>query len=722
VSGSPSAQLARAGVDVPRPMSFLRVAEPPVPKRVEPRVRLVRRLLATANTRVVLLSAPAGYGKTALLEAWASADVRRIEWVRVERAPDGVATAAAELDAAIHRLRQAGQTAVLIVDDADAGDGAVAVQALRAAERDLPAPVTLVLAGRGVGPYSLGRLRSAWPVLELGAQDLAMTHNEAAVLLDAAGVAVGGNAVSTLMARTEGWPSGLRLATVALSAQGDVDAAIADFGGDDRVVADYLREEILAELPAERLAFLTAAAILDSLSGPVCDAVLERHDSGGVLFDLGRSPVPIRPTDRCEEHFRLHPLVADMLRAELHRGDPERERALHARAADYYEECGELARALDHAIDGGHYDRAAELLWSVAPGELFDGRSAELSARLDRIGEAQVGRRPVLALTAALAALVDAQREQAERWLVVARRASDRDPGAAGPGVDAAVSLLHAAIISGDAAILRDRAAEALAVTPEGDPWRAVCCLLLGSAHGLLGERGAAAHDLHDGVRGGAVVMPAIEALALAQLGLHALLHGDADEGAILAERARTRIDARGLSDPMTRGLVCAVSAFARAHRGRVEEAREDAAEARRILGAGASLMPWYDAQARLALARAHLRLSDVAGARALTAEAARCAARMPDAAGLRAWIDDAWARSDTFAVEALAGPASLTTAELRVLRFLPSHLSFREIAERLHVSANTVKTQAHAVYRKLDASSRSTAVTRARAVGLLDP
>jgi len=132
-------------------------------------------------------------------------------------------------------------------------------------------------------------------------------------------------------------------------------------------------------------------------------------------------------------------------------------------------------------------------------------------------------------------------------------------------------------------------------------------------------------------------------------------------------------------------------------------------------------LAPWFEAQARLALARAELRLSDVAAARAVIAEAARCAARMPDATRLRLWIDDAWVRADTFAVDVPAGPGALTTAELRVLRFLPSHLSFREIAERLHVSANTVKTQAHAVYRKLDVSSRSTAVTRARTVGLLD-
>jgi LuxR family maltose regulon positive regulatory protein len=287
--------------------------------------------------------------------------------------------------------------------------------------------------------------------------------------------------------------------------------------------------------------------------------------------------------------------------------------------------------------------------------------------------------------------------------------------------VDVAVALMRAAVAPGQAATLRDRATDALALAPDGSPWGAVCSLLRGVSHGLIGDLDAARRDLEDGIRRGAVVVPAIEALCLAQLALHELLEGDADEGAVLAERARTRVDARGLDEPTTRGLVCAVSAFARAYRGRVQHARADLAEARRILGSLDTLAPWYDAQARVALARAELRLSDVAAARALTAEAAGFAARIPDAVRLRAWIDDAWGRADTFSVEALVSLGSLTTAELRVLRFLPSHLSFREIADRLHVSPNTVKTQAHTLYRKLDASSRSTAVTRARAIDLLD-
>jgi LuxR family maltose regulon positive regulatory protein len=574
---------------------------------------------------------------------------------------------------------------------------------------------------RSAPPPALGRLRSAWSVLELGPEDLAMTHREAAALLDAAGARLDAAAVATLLARTEGWPSGLRLALIALDAQRDAAGAVARFGGDDRVVADYLRDELLSELSPDNLSFLTGTSVLTGLSAPVCDAVLERHDSGRILFELGRSPAPVRPTDRTEERFRLHPLVADMLRAELHRADPELERALHARAMDFFQESGDVAAAIDHAITGAHFDRVAALLWHVAPGALFDGRADQMDAWLARIGDVQVQRRPLLALSAALSALARGDRHQVDRWTAAAGCGGDRAPSAGGRSVAVAAALLRAAVATGEASTLADRATEALAVAPDGSPWRAVCSLLRGASRGLTGDLAGARGDLDDGVRRGAVTVPAIEALCLAQLGLHALLEGDAEDGAVLAERARSRIDARGLDEPTTRGLVCAVSAFARAYRGRVEDARSDLGEALRILDSLDTLAPWYDAQARLALARAQLRLSDVNAARALTADAARLAARIPDAVQLRVWVDDAWGRVDTFSVEALAGPGSLTTAELRVLRFLPSHLSFREIADRLHVSANTVKTQAHAVYRKLDASSRSTAVTRARAVGLLD-
>jgi LuxR family maltose regulon positive regulatory protein len=215
--------------------------------------------------------------------------------------------------------------------------------------------------------------------------------------------------------------------------------------------------------------------------------------------------------------------------------------------------------------------------------------------------------------------------------------------------------------------------------------------------------------------------VPGIAALCEAELALGALCAGDWEQGACLAERARSRADAIGLDDHPALALVAAVAAFARAHRGRFTEARTDVELADRLIAAGDVLPPWYGAQLHLALTRAQLRLGDVPGARAQLAAARREARRLPGAGGLASWVQDAGASADAFALAALDDAESLTAAELRVLRFLPSHLSFREIGGCLHVSANTIKSQAHAVYRKLGASSRSVAVERARVLGLLD-
>jgi LuxR family maltose regulon positive regulatory protein len=209
--------------------------------------------------------------------------------------------------------------------------------------------------------------------------------------------------------------------------------------------------------------------------------------------------------------------------------------------------------------------------------------------------------------------------------------------------------------------------------------------------------------------------------LCLAQLGVLALEEQDWDTGELCISRARRQVERVGLSDYPVAALVFAASALDRAQRGRVDDAQRDVRQGLRLLATLADFTPWYDAEARLLLARAALRLSDVVGARTLLAEASRLARRAPDALVLQEWLDESWAQADSFSAAAILGPSSLTTAELRVLGLLPTHLSFREIAGRLHVSANTIKTQAHALYRKLDASSRTEAVSNARQVGLLD-
>jgi LuxR family maltose regulon positive regulatory protein len=236
-----------------------------------------------------------------------------------------------------------------------------------------------------------------------------------------------------------------------------------------------------------------------------------------------------------------------------------------------------------------------------------------------------------------------------------------------------------------------------------------------------MGDREQAREHLEDGIHRSSVVAPPVEMLCLSQLAMITVEEGDWDRGADLIARATQQTERQGLSSYPTSALTFAVSADVRSHAGHVDEGKRHARRAAHLLTRFGDFIPWYEAETRIMLARATLRLADVGAARMLLAEASQLARRVPDAVVFEGWLDETWGLVDSVATAALAGPATLTMAELRILRFLPTHLSFREIGARLHVSTNTVKTQAHAVYRKLNVSSRSQAVSRAADIGLLD-
>jgi LuxR family maltose regulon positive regulatory protein len=195
-----------------------------------------------------------------------------------------------------------------------------------------------------------------------------------------------------------------------------------------------------------------------------------------------------------------------------------------------------------------------------------------------------------------------------------------------------------------------------------------------------------------------------VASLCLAQLAVLALERDDVEIAGELALRARKAIAAHELSKHPTLALVFAVSAAAGVSQRRVDEAKAAASQCVSLTGMLEDFAPWYLAEARILLE---------------LADASRLARRTPGAVVFQRWFDDAWDQFDKRA-ETTLRVGSLTTAELRVLRFLPTHFSFHEIAERLHVSSSTVKTHVHAVYRKLDASSRSEAVASATSAGLL--
>jgi LuxR family maltose regulon positive regulatory protein len=707
------------------------------------RARLARRLAGAAEVPLALVVAPAGYGKTTALSEWAEQDPRPFAWLALEREDDDPARLVAAVALALDEIEPAGRDVlgalragagdapaalgaavagrrrpfVLVLDDAHVLRSDGAREVLAALVASVPSGSQLVLASRTEPPLPVGRLRAHRRVLEIGPRELQMTRGEAGELLGGLGLRPAD--VELLVRRTEGWPAGLFLAALSLGDEPDRDRALARFAGDDRLVADYLRDELLAGLPHERLRFLTRTSVLDDLSGPLCDAVLARPGSGGMLRELARSNLMLVPLDRADDRYRYHGLFAEMLQAELRRIEPEVEAELHRRASAWHAERGDTDRAIHHAVAGDDTATAADLLWAIAPAWVAGGRDAIVRRRLDRFSAEEIARHPRLALTAALSDVAAGDRDRAEHWAATAARGL---AGEVGSGTDLAVAGLLRAVAARDGlARMGEDAAAAAEQLPGETAWLAVCGLLEGTALHLTGDREAARKPLEGGARHGAVAAPLVQVLCLAQLGVLALEADDAETAELCVSRARGQVERVGLADCPLAALVFAASALGRAQRGRVDEAQHDMREGARLLAALVDFTPWYEVEARLLLARAALRMSDIVGARTLLAEASRLARRTPDAVVLTGWLEEAWAQADSFASAAILGPTSLTTAELRVLRLLPTHLSFREIAGRLHVSANTIKTQAHAVYRKLDASSRTEAVASARRLGLVD-
>jgi LuxR family maltose regulon positive regulatory protein len=265
---------------------------------------------------------------------------------------------------------------------------------------------------------------------------------------------------------------------------------------------------------------------------------------------------------------------------------------------------------------------------------------------------------------------------------------------------------------------MKEDAVAAAAALPDESRWRSLCSLLEGVADHLTGERERARAALGEAVRRSAPATPNVHTLALAQLALLELDEGEPDAASTLILQAMARADRVGLTDYPTSALLFAVAALVRARRGRVEPALRDARRCDRLLGELTDFSPWYEAETRIVAARALLLLDDIPAARRLLTEAEAHQLSSPDATALEDWRRDA--ERDAESVGELGGRWPLTKAELRLLHYLPSHLSFREIGAELFVSTNTVKTQAQSIYRKLAVSSRAEAVACAKTAGLI--
>jgi LuxR family maltose regulon positive regulatory protein len=715
------------------------------------RTALVNKLRVAEAVPVVAVTAPAGYGKTTLLAQWAARDKRAFAWVSIDERDNDPIVLLRHIAAALHRLEPLGRNVldalgspgesiwtaavprlgaalaasrrplVLVLDDAHLVRSKDSTGAVSALAEHMPGGSMLVLAGRVQPRIRIAALRAGGRLLEIGVSELALSRREARVLLASAGVELAVTDADDLVSRTEGWAAGLYLA--ALSLRDRTGQQSLSFGGDDRYLADYFRSEYLAGLAPEHLTFLRRTSVLTRMCGPLCDSVLERERSTRELAAIERSNLFLVPLDRHGEWYRYHHLFHDLLTRELNESEPEVVPLLHRRAADWFEEHGDPESALEHAGAAGDTDRVARLVESLALPVYYSGRIKTVEGWLEGFDDEKLLERyPAVAVIGGWVHALRGRAGEAERWLDAAERARNETTLSDGSTIRPWIALLRAGLCGdGVEQMLRD-AERALEELAPGSPWRPTALVLQGSAHLLLG------HD----ERGDAILAEAAESaesfgatdagvVAISERSLLAAARNDPAAAETLSAKAHALVEEGHLGGYVTSSIELAATARALLRHGRWDQARACLTAADGLTPSLTHALPWFAVQTRLELARAHVALRDVQGARELLAEVKQILKVRPRLGILPGQTKALQVEIDSMPEVANGHGSGLTGAELRLLPLLTTHLSFREIGERLHVSRNTVKTQAISVYRKLGVSNRSDAIDQASRLGLVD-
>jgi LuxR family maltose regulon positive regulatory protein len=446
-----------------------------------PRPRLTERLDDGLSLGLVLVCAPAGYGKTTLLADWIQRGEHPVAWLCLDPADNDPARfwrhALAALDrvcpgigervgpllgppalssyrglvtALINELadRPAGDQALLVLDDYHLIDAGPVHESLVFLLEYRPPGLGVVLTSRSDPPLALSRLRARGQLAELRAAELRFTPAEAAALLRQAPAGPGGPlsdaAVAALAARAEGWAAGLQLAALSLRGQPDAEGFVSAFTGSHRFILDFLAEEVLEQQGEQVRTFLLETSVLDRLSGDLCDAVTGRTGSQSLLEQVERAGLFLVPLDEVRGWWRYHHLFADLLRARLQQEQADRVLCLHRNAATWCQEHGLPDDAVRHAVAAGEMTRAARLIERYFD-ELYylGGEGTTLQRWLSALPDDVARSRPRLLLAQAQLALADGRVETMEPLLDAAERAA---PAVAGepfePTVGRAGSML----------------------------------------------------------------------------------------------------------------------------------------------------------------------------------------------------------------------------------------------------------------------------------------
>ena len=557
-----------------------RMRAPPRPRRAVERPRLVDAIeREIPHHKLILLAAPAGYGKTTLLSQWAHVTSRHTVWLtisaeddaervlrylvagwkralpQITESPLAILLGAMSpeiqdvLAAFVNVAHDQPECTVFILDDYDQVTDPSVHEAMTFLLDHLPPTTTFVLSGRGEPKLPLARYRAAGDLLELSPEDLQFQpHESKAFLSQVMGLAPSDAEIGPLHSKLEGWVAGLQLVGLGLrrgtEAGGDIDVS-----GRQRFIADYLRAEVLGGLPDDVVRFLLETSILDDLCGALCDVVTGSEGGQARLNWLEGASLFLAPLDDRREWYRYHHLFRDFLHEELIARYPDDVRALHHRAAGWYLDHNLPEPAFNHAIAGGAVETIIQIVERYFAPKLFSGEVRVVRAWLEALPAEWYDSHPMLGLAQAIYLVITGSFDASADWLDRIERALRHPDGSAREREFAKIATVRCAIacFENDLERAESYAERALSDLLEEDAaWRADIYQALGETYGRHGRWDEARSCFHQALACGDKVSGTLRQAhvygALADLELR---RGRLREAAKQWEKARFAVEDR---------------------------------------------------------------------------------------------------------------------------------------------------------------------------------
>ena len=720
------------------------------------RRELVRSLADSSAAKLILVDAPAGFGKTTLVAQWRSSamEQRRFAWLSLDRGdndpgrlwwhvvsalqracpefggedilralrlqvPDIDGTA---LPMLVNELAALPEPVALVLDDGHVIKERSCHDQIAFLLFHLPPAAQLVIITRADPPLPLARLRAAGQMVEFRAQELRFAPAEVAALVHAvSAVELSAPDLADLVERTEGWPAGVYLAALSLRDHPSPSAFIHQFTGDNQFIVDYLAEEVLSRQPTELRQFLMRTAVLDRFCAPLCDAVAGSTNAAEIIGVLERENLFVVPLDEIRQWYRYHHLFAQVLRSQLARTEPDLVPALHERASAWHRLWGSTDDAINHALTAGDIAGAIDLIASHWYAYTDLGRVGTVRGWLRSLGDDQIAANPVAAHCAAWAAAFTGEPEALRRWLPVIEAGQHEGPLPDGiRSLKSSAALLQSICGFDGLRVMRESAATAAELESDPtSPWYALARGALGFSLYLSGEPYAAARPLEEAVLSEASI-PLTRLVAKSVLSLVAVALGRLPQAHELADDARSLAIRGDLSEAPQSSLAYTAAGAVYAALGRLDEARSELEHAVRSRRRVSRISPWPTVEALLVLVQVLLDLGDHARAREFIEEARDVLNSFPDGAEAQLARLERLDRRLEGRPRSVGRVDSLTEREVAILRLLRGTLSLREIGQELSLSRNTIKTHVQAIYRKLGVSARDEAVEHGREIGIL--